>query len=116
MNDALPSATAPAGSLPEARGRDDGRPRSPAAAAALGRALARWCDPEWLPFAGVMLLPALGCLALGDGRRAPFFLGLAAYAAALKWLGWLLLTRLVPPPPRAWLRFPAELFGGLAVL
>ncbi|HZT80107.1 MAG TPA: hypothetical protein VFA26_07795, partial [Gemmataceae bacterium] len=79
------------------------------------RALGRWCDPEWLPFAAVLLTPALVWALLGDARRAGFFLGAAAWVATLKWLGWLLFGRFSPRRP-AFALFPAEVFVGLAVV
>ncbi len=74
-----------------------------------------WADPEWLVFLGVLTTPALLAWARGDGLRASFFLGAAAYVAVLKWLGWLLFTR-KSLAKLAFVRFPAELFAGLAVV
>jgi hypothetical protein len=75
--------------------------------------LAAWCDPEWLWFLGFGLLPAGLCGLLGQPQKASFFFGTAAFAAALKWLGWVALGR-GPAAPRPGLAFPAHLFAGLA--
>src|SRR5262245_58935262 len=80
----------------------------------LAALLGRLCDPEWLPCLGFLLLPALLAGALGQFQRASFFLGIAVYLAALKWLGWAVFGRFVRLGP-AHLRFPAEVFAGLAV-
>jgi len=97
-------------------------PQEPAAPCAVPRAsgrLAGWLlavtDPEWPLFLAVLLAPAALALALGDGQKASFFFGVAAYVAVLKWLGWLVFGRLAPARPR-FLLFPAEIFAGLAVV
>jgi hypothetical protein len=77
-------------------------------------AVLAWADPEWLPLLTVLLLPAAACAALGDGRKAGFFLGTAVYVTSLKWLGWALLGRRSAVRP-ACLLFAAEVFLGLAV-
>lgn len=104
----LPTLAPPPGETAEPR----------AAAPARGRA-AGWAaavtDPEWPLFLAVLLAPAALCLALGEGRKAGFFFGTAAYVAVLKWLGWAVFGRLAPARLR-FLLFPAELFSGLAVL
>jgi hypothetical protein len=93
-------------------------PRQPAAAPSAARGAGRWllalADPEWLPCLAVSLAPAAAALALGDGRKASFFLGAAAYVAVLKWLGWAVFGRWSPARPR-FLLLPGELFAGLAV-
>jgi hypothetical protein len=86
---------------------------SPSQAARQGW-LAAWCDPEFVPFVLIMLVPAAIHAGLGYDRSAVFFAGAALYLAFLKWLGWLAVTR-GWRPTAACLCFPFEIFAGLAV-
>jgi hypothetical protein len=73
-----------------------------------------WCDPDWLLFLSILLLPAVAGWSTGASRKAGFFLGAAIYVAVLKWLGWAVLGRRSQVVP-GFLLFPAEVFAGLAL-
>jgi hypothetical protein len=77
--------------------------------------LSRRCDPEWPLFVGFLLLPALTFLIFGQLLKAEFFGGMAIYLAALKWLGWLVLSRR-QDAAISFILWPAQLFAGLALL
>lgn len=99
-----------------AAGTDESPPRptpSGRAAGTYAGRLVAWCDPEWLWFLGFALLPAVLGGLIGDRQKASFFFGAAVYAAALKWLGWVVLGRRMAGP-RLGVLFPVELFAGLA--
>ncbi|MET4186704.1 hypothetical protein ABIB94_008846 [Bradyrhizobium sp. JR7.2] len=81
----------------------------------LARALAWGIDPEWLFLQIFLLVTPLICILRGDLVRAAFFTKLALLVGALKWLGWVMFTKVARPVP-SYLMFPAELVLGLALL